>query len=74
MILPTKHLQLNRSLLIQGSELLESLRQPQTVNRLWSVAREDPGVRSFDQFCLALSFLYAIGLIEHEDGLVARLA
>lgn len=72
MILPTKHLQLDRSLLIQGSGLLETLRQPQTVNRLWSVAREETGLRSFDEFCLGLSFLFAIGLIEFDDGLVVR--
>ena len=72
MILPTKHLQPERSLLSQGAFLLARLAQPQTVNALWTAARETPGVRSFDQFCLGLSFLFSIGLVVIEDGLVVR--
>lgn len=74
MILPTKHLQPERSLLNQGAFLLSRLTQPQTVNALWAAARETPGVRSFDQFCLGLSFLFAIGLIRMDDGVVVRIS
>ena len=72
MILPTKHLQPDRSLLSQGAFLISRLSQPQTVNALWAAARETSGVRSFDQFCLGLSFLFAIGLVRVEDGVVVR--
>ena len=72
MILPNKHLQPERSLLNQGAFLLGRLGQPQTVNALWAAARQAPGVRSFDQFCLGLAFLFAVGLIQLEDGLVVR--
>jgi hypothetical protein len=74
MILPTKHLQAERSLLNQGAFILSRLAQPQTVNALWGAARETPGVRSFDQFCLGLSFLFSIGIVRIEDGLVVRVA
>lgn len=74
MILPTKHVQPERSLLNQGAFLLSRLSQPQTVNALWSAARETSGVRSFDQFCLGLSFLFSIGLVRIEDSLVVRVS
>lgn len=72
MILPNKHLQPERSLLNQGAFLLGRLTQPQTVNALWAAARERPGIRSFDQFCLGLTFLFSVGLIRLDDGLVVR--
>lgn len=72
MILPTKHLHSDRTLLAQGGVLLSRLEQPQTITGLWNSARESASVPSFDQFCLGLSFLYAIGAIELERGLLQR--
>jgi hypothetical protein len=74
MILPSKHVQPDRSLLNQGAFLLGRLGQPQTINALWSAARQARGFRSFDQFCLGLSFLFSLGLVALEDGLVVRVA
>lgn len=72
MILPTKHLHPDRTLLAQGAILLGRLEQPQTITALWNVARESASVPSFDQFCLGLSFLYAVGAVELRQGLVQR--
>jgi ABC-three component (ABC-3C) system Middle Component 6 len=73
MILPNKHLKFDRSLLVLGGSLLTHLQEPQTVSRLWTVARDTTEVRSFDQFCLTLSFLFAIKAIAMQDKFVTRL-
>lgn len=74
MILPNKHLKFDRSLLVLGGVLLTHLHEPQTVSRLWAIARDTTEVRSFDQFCLTLSFLYSIEAIALQDKFVTRAA
>lgn len=72
MILPGKHLKVERSLLASGGALLAQLREPQTVSRLWTVARDNTELRSFDEFCLALSFLFSIDAVALSGNLVKR--
>jgi hypothetical protein len=72
MILPTKHISTERSLLGIGATLLERLDQPRTISGLWERARVIPEVVSFERFVLGLDLLYAIGAIELVDGLVRR--
>ena len=72
MILPTKHISFDRSLLLLGGSVIEQLEGPLTVTRLWADTRERTAVRSFDEFALALSFLFAIGAVELQGGLVVR--
>lgn len=75
MILPTKHIRPDRSLLGIGAELLRLLDRERTVSSLWEevrVERERQGTSSisFDWFVMALDFLYAAGAIELlDDGL-----
>jgi hypothetical protein len=70
MILPTKRLQANRSLMVIGAELLQLLDEPKTVSRLWSAYRlraehqEPRDVIPFRWFVLALDFLYAVGAVD----------
>lgn len=75
MILPGKHLKQDRALLGIGSEILASLGQDQTVSELWERVRERRGPRmhplSFDWFVLSLSFLYSIGAVDYEHGLIS---
>lgn len=77
MLLPTKHLPANRSLIFVGGELLSHLDVPKTVSRLWEDTRlrmgEDATRRiSYDWFILALDFLFIIGSVILTDGLLAR--
>lgn len=72
MILPTKHISTERSLLGIGATLLDRLDQPRTISGLWERARVVPEVVSFERFVLGLDLLYAIGAIELIDGLVRR--
>ena len=70
MILPTKHLPLERTLLAAGAQLVRRLERPLTVSSLWDDVREDVAFPSFDHLVLALDVLFALGLVTLEDGRV----
>lgn len=72
MLLPTKHIPLKDSLLTVGGTVLALLKMPQTVTNLWLKFRKQSNVSTFDRFSLALDFLFAIGLISFDNGLVIR--
>lgn len=77
MILPTKHIRIERSLLGVGADLLRLLHEERSVSSLWVAlvkqrsASNLPRV-SFDWFVLALDFLYAANAIELHDGRLRR--
>ncbi len=79
MILPTKHIPQDRALLTIGSHLLNKLGRQKTISALWEETiaeynndhNANPGL-SYDWFILALDLLYAIGVIEINDGLLCR--
>ncbi len=79
MILPTKHLRADRSLLGVGAEILPLLDQPKTVSRLWEEFRKrrerQPGVApiSYNWFVLSLDLLFTLGIIVFEGGRLKRL-
>ena len=68
MILPTKHITVENSLIGVGGLLLPLLSQPTTVSALWEVAREMPQVATYERFTLALDLLYILEAIEFRDG------
>lgn len=76
MILPTKHISTQRSLLGIGAEILEELEEPKTVSTLWNDIqnrrRESPNRLPFDWFVLALNFLYSLDTIELRRGRLSR--
>lgn len=72
MILPTKHVSTERSLLGLGALLLRALDIPRTVTALWHKVREIPEVGSFDRFVLALDLLYAMGAVDLNEGLIRK--
>ena len=43
-----------------------------TVSSLWELVRDEPGVGSFRMFVLSIDYLYAIGAIDYEHGLLRR--
>jgi len=73
MILPTKHISLQYSLLGTGAIILRDINSPQTITGLWERVRSKPGVGVYWRFILALDFLFAIGALDFEDGLIVRL-
>lgn len=78
MILPSKHVALHRSLLGLGKDILELLERPRTVSALWEGLRDmfpkkHGGAQvTFAQFVHGLDFLYALGSVQLDKGLVRR--
>jgi hypothetical protein len=77
-ILPTKRLSEDRSLLGVGADLLRLLDQPKTVSRLWEETQKSrqvgPGSSKlpYDWFILSLDLLYVIGAVELRSGRISR--
>ncbi len=81
MILPTKRIPHDRSLLGIGGEILNLLAEPKTVSRIWAEFKNrrydsSPNNRiiTYDWFLLALDVLYAINAIRMEKGLLIKTA
>jgi len=77
MILPTKHLRIQRSLLGIGGEILLLLDEPKTVSRLWTDFRDQRAKRKqhavgFDRFVLSLDFLFLIDAVSFQRERIAR--
>ena len=72
MILPSKHLPADKSLLAVGGVLLRHVVRPTTVSSLWERVKEIPEVSAFDRFVLALDLLYLMDAVIMEDGLIRR--
>lgn len=75
MILPTKHVAPENSLVGIGAILLRLLAERQTVTRLWEHAHSDNRLLTFPRFILTLDLLFVIGAVELQKGvLVLRTA
>jgi len=72
MILPTKHIKLSNSLLSVGAVLLKNLNTSHTVTSLWSAMHSFPEVSNYEKFTLGLDFLFVIGAVDFQDGLLRR--
>lgn len=77
MILPKKQLSINESFFGFGAFLLQRLSAPATTDELWEYYKDSytnkkyPVKFSFDQFIMALDYLYIIGAIkENEKGVL----
>ena len=73
MILPKKHLSLSESLFGFGAFLLQQLDTPTTVDDLWEYYKDSYANKkylikfTFDQFIMALDYLYIIGAIKQDE-------
>lgn len=80
MILPTKRITQDRSLIVIGSDILCLLDEaPKTVSRIWTEFKElrDDNASSvipYDWFVMALDLLFMLDAISMEKGLVRRTA
>lgn len=76
MIIPTKHIRLSESLFGLGGCLLRYLKEPKTVDQLWTVyskkinnSRQFPAYHGIEDVVLALNLLYMIGAVDiNEKG------
>ena len=79
MLLPTKHLREDRTLLAIGADVLRLLGEPKTVSRLWDdlqgrrAAEDSMAPVTYDWFVLALDLLFALGLVDFQRGRIARM-
>ena len=80
MILPTKHMRTDRSLLGVGAEVLQTLERPMTVSKLWDEIRsrrnrvDSAAPIDYRWFILSLDFLYMIQAVVLRRGLVERVS
>ena len=72
-LLPDKHIPTNRTLVGLGAMLLIHLETPASVSSLWEDVMGEPEIGSFGNFILTLDYLYAIGAIDYERGLLIRI-
>jgi len=71
-ILPTKHLPPERSLLFAAAHVLVALEEPDTVSSVWEHLRGRPGFESFDRYVLSLDLLAIFGLVHLEHGRLTK--
>lgn len=72
MILPTKHLLSQDSLVGVGGLIMARVGKGTTVSKLWEQLRERREVGSYERFILALDTMYLLGFLELKEGLLVR--
>lgn len=78
MILPTKHLSEEKSLLRIGANILALLDEPKTVSRIWNELRSttnghrNVGSITYSWFVLAIDLLYCLGAIHYDSGRLTK--
>ena len=78
MLMPTKHIKTENAIIGVGGEVLELLDHDKTVSRVFYDLQEmrqkkELATIHFDWFLLAVDFLYAIGAIRFESGVLKKL-
>lgn len=80
MILPTKHVRPDRALIGVGAEVLDILKRPMTMSRLWDEMRGRRSLHApnapidYRWFVLSLDLLFMIGAVEFDRGVIRRAA
>lgn len=72
MILPSKVVDIDKSLIGIGSVIIQLLKNPLTVSRLWEATKKRMEINSFEYFILTLDFLYVIGAVSLKNGRIYR--
>lgn len=77
MLMPTKHIKTENALIGVGAEILTLLDRDKTASRLFNDLQEDRrdselSTIHFDWFLLAVDFLFAVGAIRFESGLIKK--
>lgn len=72
MILPTKHIAIDQSLIGLGAYILTKLDHPMTISTLWQEVRHHEPIGSYDKFIITVDLLYAVGAISFDSNLIKR--
>jgi len=78
MILPTKHINFSQSLLGLGAYVLSQLQSSKSIDELWEAYKIDYknniylAHHSFDNLVMTLIFLYSIGSVAENDGVIEK--
>ena len=72
MILPTKHLPLEKSALGTAAVVLGLVGTRSTVSEAWERASADGIVETFDQLVAGIDLLYLMGILDYADGWLVR--
>lgn len=78
MLMPTKHIKTENALIGVGGEVLALLDVDKTVSRLFFDLQErrrtnELSTIHFDWFLLAVDFLFSVGAVRFEDGVLKKL-
>lgn len=78
MLMPTKHIKVENAIVGVGGEVLDLLGEDKTVSRLFHDLKErrqesQLSTIHFDWFLLTIDFLYSIGAIRFEDGVLKKM-
>ena len=78
MLLPTKHIKIENALIGVGAEILVQLDRPKTVSTLFydlQVRRSEDEIATieFDWFLFAVDFLFTVGAVRLEAGVLKKL-
>lgn len=78
MLMPTKHIKTENALIGVGAELLALLDDGKTASRLFHDLQDerranDLATIHFDWFLLAVDFLFTIGAVSFESGLIKKM-
>jgi hypothetical protein len=78
MLLPTKHIKIENALVGVGAEVLAELDRPKIVSTLFYDIQTrrrnlEMATIQFDWFLLAVDFLYTIGAVRFEAGILKKL-
>jgi hypothetical protein len=71
-ILPTKHISTDKTLLGVGAILLGQLNKPYTVSGLWEQVKTNANVGNYERYILTLVMLNLIGSVDMRNGLLER--
>lgn len=72
MILPTKHISTDKTLLGVGAILLGQLNKPYTVSGLWEQVKANSNVGNYERYILTLVMLNLIESVDMRNGLLER--
>lgn len=73
MILPTKYIPQNETMLNVGAIILEKLTYETSLSNLWEICKTFPHVGNYQRYILALDMLYMLGLINFKGNKITRI-
>lgn len=56
-----------------GAVILEQIDEAQTITMLWNDSKIKSEIIYFEKFTLGLDFLFMLGLIDYEKGIIRKI-